>query len=337
MARYPAIYFGILVFALPCTGCFVRQAQLDRVEARLVVIEKTNASVMADSQRETKRLENLGKAVEEANDSLRGNVAQSQAKIDGFEHTLTKLRGEIEELVHRLEVLEKTSGAAQTGVGEVRHRLAQLIADLRDRAGIAILALPAELPTDGFGFVKLAEKYLADGEARVAAAVANECQKRYVDTEFAAGCGLVLGRIAVQEARYVDALRIFQAVHDGLNGKPIPIVGQALIEVAKTMELQGKCASAQKCSSTCLRRCPNCRKRKLPKNSWIRRVSAVRKALASRKPPCKRSPRQRPTPNRLKKRRKSPQTPQLKKPNSRGILWPDPQQLTIQQPTKRLS
>lgn len=246
MARHAPIQLAILLLVLPCTGCFVRQAQLDRVEARLVVIEKTNSSVMADSQRETKRLENLGKTVEEANDNLRGNVAQSQAKIDGFEHTLTKLRGEIEELVHRLEILEKTSGAAQTGVGEVRHRLAQLIADLRDRAGIAILALPAELPTDGFGFVKLAEKYLTDGKARVAAAVANECQKRYVDTEFAAGCGLVLGRIAVQEARYVDALRIFQAVHDGLNGKPIPIVGQALLEVAKTMELQGKCASAQK-------------------------------------------------------------------------------------------
>jgi hypothetical protein len=55
-----------------------------------------------------------------------------------------------------------------------------------------------------------------------------------------------LAKIAVQEQRFSDATRILQAVHDSLAGKPVPVVGQALIEIAKVLELQGRCANAQK-------------------------------------------------------------------------------------------
>ena len=81
---------------------------------------------------------------------------------------------------------------------------------------------------------------------RTAAAVASECQKRFANTEAAGQCGIVQARIALQEQRYADATRILQAVHDSLAGKPVPVVGQALLEIAKILEIQGRCANAQK-------------------------------------------------------------------------------------------
>lgn len=227
-------------------GCIATTAQVDRVETRVAKLEKVHASVLADAEQATKRLANLTATVEQSSTELRENAARSQAKIAEFESKVNRVKGELEVVVHRLEVIEKTGGGAADQIAVVRRQLDQLIADLRDRAGITILALPADLPADAIGFAQLAEKHFASGDVRTAAAVAAECQKRFAATEAAGQCGIVLGRIAIQEQRYADATRILQAVHDSLGGKPLPVVGTALLEIARVLELQGRCANAQK-------------------------------------------------------------------------------------------
>lgn len=227
-------------------GCLATRSQVVGLEDRLVKVEKAHAGYLANADRETKRLQTLASQVEESNTQLRESLARSGAKLGDFETRLAKLRGELEVVVHRLDGIEKTGGVSAVLVGDVRRRLDQLIADLRDRAGIAILALPADLPTDADGFAKLAEAKFAAGDVRTAAAVASECQKRFANTELAGQCGIVLARIALQEQRYADATRILQAVHDSLAGKAVPVVGQALLEIAKILEIQGRCANAQK-------------------------------------------------------------------------------------------
>ena len=236
----------LLVAALPLClgGCIATAAQVQSVETRVAALEKTNAGVMVEAARETKRLENLGALVEESSEQLRQSAAKAGSRLQDFDTALNRLRGEVEVLVHRLELVEKASGTNQTAAAELRASLNRLIADLRDRAGIAILALPSDLPADADGFAKLAEQRQAAGDVRVAAAVANECQKRFGSTEAAGTCGLVLARIAVEEQRYADATRILQAVHDSLGGKPLPVVGQSLLEIAHVLELQGKCTRA---------------------------------------------------------------------------------------------
>ena len=104
--------------------------------------------------------------------------------------------------------------------------------------------MPTELPTEPAGFVNLAEKALVEGEVRTAAAVSNECIKRFPGTEVSGQCGLVLARIAEQELRYADAMKYLQAVHDSLGGRPVPVVGQALLQISHLLELEGKCARA---------------------------------------------------------------------------------------------
>ncbi|MFZ4576860.1 MAG: hypothetical protein ACOYOB_00590 [Myxococcota bacterium] len=229
---------------LAASGCIATRAQVAHVEDRITALEKQRALAAIDTDREAKRLENLRVIVEESSDQLRESLAKSSSRLSDIERSVQRARGEIEVLLHRLEAVEKSVSGNSVATTELRNRIQQLIADLRDRAGISILALPAELPPDAAGFVALAEKTLAAGDSRVAAAVANECQKRFPGTEEAGACGLVLGRIALEEQRYVDAMRILQAVHDGLNGKPVPVVGQALLDIANVLELQGRCARA---------------------------------------------------------------------------------------------
>lgn len=232
----------LLLLAL--TGCIATTTDVDRVSQRVAELERVNSSVMAEAGAATKRLENLAGQVEDANNQLRETLAKAGARIAESDRALQKLRGELEVIVHRLESLERIGSSGQQSLTELRGRLNQLIADLRDRAGIAVLALPSDLPTDADGFVKAADKAMVDGDVRLAAALASECQKRYPASEAWGQCGLVMGRIAAQEARYVDALKQFQAVHDGLGGKPTNAVAQSLVEVAKILEMQGKCQKA---------------------------------------------------------------------------------------------
>ncbi len=227
-------------------GCLATSAQVTSLESRVVTLERAHTGFLLNAERETKRLQTLAGDVEQSNAALRESLARSGAKLADFDTKLQKTRGELEVVAHRLEVVEKTGGGAADQIAEVRRRLEQLIADLRDRAGIAILALPSDLPADADGFAKLADAKFAAGEVRTAVAVATECQKRFANTEAAGQCGIVLAKVAVQEQRYADATRTLQAVHDSLGGKAVPVVGAALLEIAHVLELQGRCANAQK-------------------------------------------------------------------------------------------
>ena len=227
-------------------GCWASNGQVVAVENRVRQLEKSHAGFLVTADRETKRMQTLATQVEESHQQLRETLARSGAKLGEMESKLAKIRGELEVAAHRLETIEKIGGAAAGMVAEVRRRLDQLIADLRDRAGIAILALPADLPADAEGFAKLAEAKLASGDIRTAAAVSAECQKRFPNTETAGRCAFVHARVAIQEQRYDNATRILQGIHDMLNGKAVPVVGDALLEIAKILELQGRCANAQK-------------------------------------------------------------------------------------------
>lgn len=235
---------AVLAGALFLPACIATTAQVDRVETRVVGVERSTSTVIAEARQATTRLENLAKDYDNALTELREATARANARQADFDRAMKQVRGDVEVAQHRLEAVERVAASGQATAAELKIKLSQLIADLRDRAGIAILALPAELPTDGPGFVALAEKELAANEPRIAAAVANECIKRYAGTETAGGCGLVLGRIAEQEQRYADAMKLLQGVHDGLGGKPLPVVGQALLQIAHLLEMEGKCTRA---------------------------------------------------------------------------------------------
>jgi hypothetical protein len=235
---------GACALGLGLASCVATTAQVERVEQRVVQLEKASAVVLSQAQQATQRLEALAKDSDQAVTDLREATARANARQADFDKGVKQLRGDLEQAMHRLDALEQASRQGAAHTAEVKAKLAQLIVDLRDRAGIAILAMPSELPTEPAGFVNMAEKALVEGEVRTAVAVSNECIKRFPGTETAGQCGLVLARVAEQELRYADAMKILQAVHDTLGGRPLPVVGQALLQIGHLLELEGKCARA---------------------------------------------------------------------------------------------
>ncbi|MSP92621.1 MAG: hypothetical protein EXR79_12600 [Myxococcales bacterium] len=238
----PAVAVLLALAVVP--SCVATRSHVDHVESRVAALEKATSTVLADAARETKRLENLATSVEESSGQLREAAARSGARLQDFERAVQRLKGEFEVVLRRLDVAEKVANSGGQGVADLRQRLNQLVADLRDRAGITILALPPDVPADGPGLARLAADRYGEGDIRVAAAVAAHCKKLFPRTEPGAACTLLLGRIAAEEHRWADATGHFEEVHNWLADRKHVYVGEALIEIAKLLEAQGECQKA---------------------------------------------------------------------------------------------
>lgn len=234
------IFFAI---AGASPGCAL--LRVGALEDRVGRLESTRDALRADIERERQRLERLRQQAEESTSYLRENGARFGSDLDALRVKVTRVQGGLEELSYQLQAVIKGQGEGRAALEAIDRRLRDLVADLRDRAGIAILALPRELPEDPAEWPALALKAFDAGDVRVADAIARECSKRFAGTEVAGRCGLLQGRIAFEEHRFADAIKLYQGVHDGLDGKAHPVVADALLGLAEVLEAQGKCKAAK--------------------------------------------------------------------------------------------
>lgn len=225
------------------SGCAL--LRVGDTEERVGKLEKTRDAMRNELETERKRLLRVREEADEATSYLREHGARISSRLDGIEQKLVRIRGEFEELVHASGGNTANVAQQRVAIESLDRRLRELIGDLRDRAGIAILALPRELPEHADDWVKLAQTRFDEGEVRVSDAVARECRKRFAGTTQAGRCGLILGKIAYEEHRFGDATTNYQAVHDELSGKATQEVGEALLGIADVMEAQGKCKEAR--------------------------------------------------------------------------------------------
>lgn len=232
---------GLLLAVAP--SCAL--TRVGATERRIVELERTRDAIRVELDAERKRLVRLHTDSEESSSYLRENGARFSARMDMLERKITQTAGSLEELANALQAITTASGQQRAAIESLDRRLRDLIGDLRDRAGIAILALPRDLPEHADDWVKLAQLRFDEGEVRVADAVARECRKRFPGTDQAGHCGLVIGRIAYEEQRFGDAIDLLRAVHDDLGGKAVPVVAQALLQIGEVMEAQGKCKESK--------------------------------------------------------------------------------------------
>lgn len=214
------------------------------VQTRVSRLERSRAAVQARLKRDQHRLKRLLDEIEESTGFLRESGAELTARIDHLEDQLRKARGELEVIAHRMAVVSRHTRSHRDEIDGIRGRLGRLIADLRDRAGIAILALPRDLPEKAEDWVKLAREHFDYGEIRVADAIARECAKRFAATTTAGECVLIQAQVAFEEHRFADALKQLQSIHDSMNARAVPIVGRALVRISAVLEAQGKCRQA---------------------------------------------------------------------------------------------
>ena len=235
---------GLTLTAGVLGGC-ATNSRVTALESRIIKLERDRNALTLRYKRDQKRMKRLRSEIEKSSDFLRGNGARMTAKLDDLEDAIRRQKGGAEVLSHKLSKISRVSATDHTRLDGVDRRVSTLIADLRDRAGITILALPRNLPEHADDWVALAEDRFGWGEVRVAEAIAKECSKRFAGTKQAGRCGLIQARIAYEEHRFGDAVVIYQAVHDGLDGKPVPEVGQALNGIAAAFEAEGKCKRAR--------------------------------------------------------------------------------------------
>lgn len=228
---------------LALCGCATK-GDLAVVQTRVTRLEKSRAAVHARLQRDQHRLKRLLDEIEESTGFLRQSGAELTARIDQLEDRLRMTRGELEVIAHRLGVMARHARSHREEIDALRSRLGRLIADLRDRAGIAILALPRQLPEKAEDWVKLAQEHFEYGEVRIAEAITKECGKRFEGTATAGECIIIQARIAFEEHRFADALKLLQGIHDSLNARAVPVVGKALLQISVVLEAQGKCRQA---------------------------------------------------------------------------------------------
>ena len=234
---------GLLTIAT-VGGC-ATTSHVTALEARIIKLERDRDARSQRYDRDQKRMTRLRSEIESSSDFLRRNGAVMTTKLDDLEDAVRRQKGADEVLTHRLADVTRAAKADHATLENVDRRVGRLIADLRDRAGITILALPRNLPEHANDWVKLAEDRFGWGEVRVAEAISKECRKRFAGTKQAGRCGLVQARIAYEEHRFGEAVVIYQAVHDGLDGKPVAEVGAALLGITASLEAEGKCKRAR--------------------------------------------------------------------------------------------
>jgi|GEM_PF-2941862 len=238
-----AAVFGISLAITLLAGCASR-GDVAVLETRVSRLEKSRVSVLTRIKRDQHRLKRLLDEIEDSTSFLRESGAELTARLDRMEDKLRKARGELEVINHRMGVMARHTRSHREEIDALRGRIGRLIADLRDRAGIAILALPRDLPEKAADWVKLAQEHFEYGEVRVAEAIAKECGKRFAGSTTAGECLLIQGRVAFEEHRFSDALKILQSIHDGLNARAVPVVGKALLQIGGVLRAQGKCRQA---------------------------------------------------------------------------------------------
>lgn len=233
----------LILCALLWGGC-ASSSRVTELEGRISRVEREREALVADLRREQGRLQRLHAEIEQSTEFLRHNGARVTSRLDALQTNLKQARGDLEVIAHSMAGVGTASGRHGEAIERLRSRLDRLIADLRDRAGIAILALPRDLPERAEDWVTLAQRRFDEGEVRVAEAITRECSKRFGASEPAARCGLLRAKIAFEEHRFADAIETLQGVHDAMGGKPIEVVGEALLAISAVLEAEGKCAEA---------------------------------------------------------------------------------------------
>jgi len=240
----PHLLSCLLALSLALPGGIVTSGRMATLEGRVSKLEKERSALIADLQREQKRLRRLHDEIERSTGHLRHSGARITTRIDQLEQHLKQLRGELEVYGHRMGGVGRLSSRYGKDIDQLQRRISRLIADLRDRAGIAILALPKDLPEQADDWVKLAQLRFDQGEVRVAEAIAKECDKRFAGSMQAGECGLIRARVYFEEHRFDEAIKTLQAVHDAQGGKAVEVVGKSLLAIGQVLAAEGKCSDA---------------------------------------------------------------------------------------------
>jgi len=220
---------------LSAIGC-VTTSQHEKLELRIVALEKFEGDVRELTEIDTARFQNISTQIKAAANDLRKANASLQAQLGGAQADLRKLRGRLEEIEHL--------------TGRLSAQVSTMGKFLDQRFGLSVVALPPDLPAEAEALFAYGEQVLAAGQFDLARAVF-----RHFLTGHAGHAKEDLAHVRIAQAyrgqkRYKQALRSYSEVYKkyssvGRREKPA-VLDLVLWESAETLKLWGQCSKSRK-------------------------------------------------------------------------------------------
>jgi tol-pal system protein YbgF len=220
-----------------CAACVTTRQEGEEMRARIGVLEKDlkaqQEAAAADRQKQEKEQQQKLQQMQEAMDALNRVARKSGADLgvdlEKAQNDLAQVRGSLEVINHRLDVIEQQSADRDKKIEANAQALAQK---------------PKEppRPTDPTGLYNIARQKLDAGDAPGARQVLSEFLQKYKNDELAPNAQYWLGESLYSEGRYNDAIVEFQKVIK--EYKSSDKVPDALLKIGMSFQAQKDCKNA---------------------------------------------------------------------------------------------
>ena len=210
------------------TGC-ATTGDVEKVEARVISLEKYNATLKQTMAEDVQRLEKLRGMITEAEESLRKNGANLGIRLERVEETLPKVVGTQEALQVQLRRLE-------ADVATIKRVLAE-------RLGTTEFFLPPDLPKDKDGMWAAAEAAGKVKNVKEAQAIYELYAASFPDDVRAPAAFFAIAKVMEGAGDPEEAIRFYQRVFD--KYRQSPLAPQAVMRIAEIYTAKGDCGRAK--------------------------------------------------------------------------------------------
>jgi len=218
----------LLFAATAATGC-ATTGDLEKVEARVVELEKYNSALKQSMAEDIERLEKLRAKLAEAEETLRKNGANLGIRLERVEESVPKLTGNQEALKVQLSRIE-------ADIETIKRVLAE-------RLGTTEFFLPSDLPKDKDGMWAAAESAAKARKVKEAQAIYELYAASFPDDVRAPAAFFAVAKVMESAGDPEAAIRFYQKVFDKYRDNPL--AAQAVMRIAELYYAKGDCDRAK--------------------------------------------------------------------------------------------
>ena len=230
----------LLLIAALCSACVTTAQEGEQMRQDIAALRTDLAKEVETASQERQKLADeqaaRSKALQEALDALsraaRKSGADLAVDLEKAQNDVTELRGQIEVLQHRLDLLEKAQADSAKALEAANQLAAQKQKEL-DKA---------EHPTDRMGIYTLARQKIDAGLYPRARELLQDFLARFPKDELAPNAQYWLGETLYGEKKWNDSIVEFQKVlKEYKSSEKVP---DALLKIGMAFQAQGDCQNA---------------------------------------------------------------------------------------------
>ena len=210
------------------SGC-ATTGDVERLEARVAVIEQFNEALKRSMAEDVERVEKLHAMMTEAEETLRKSGANLGLRLERIEESLPKQVGDTEMALVRLKRIESD--------------LDLIKRELADRLGTTQFFLPADLPKDKDGMWQAGETAAKAQKVREAQAIFELYEANFPDDPRAPQALFEIAVVMEAAGDTEEAVRFYQRVFD--RHRASALAPDAVLRIAELYLKKSECGRAK--------------------------------------------------------------------------------------------